>query len=40
MVKQGTIVKINFNPQIWHEQASYRSAVVISNNIFNEKTNL
>jgi len=40
MVKQGTIIKINFNPQAGHEQASYRPAIVISNNIFNEKTNL
>ena len=40
MVKQGTIIKINFNPQAGHEQSGYRPAVVISNNIFNEKTNL
>ena len=40
MVKQGTIIKINFNPQAGHEQAGYRPAVIISNNIFNEKTNL
>ena len=40
MVKQGTIVKINFNPQSGHEQAGYRPAVVISNDIFNEKTKL
>lgn len=40
MVKQGTIIKINFNPQAGHEQAGYRPAVVISNNIFNEKTRL
>lgn len=40
MVKQGTIIKINFNPQAGHEQAGYRPAVVISNNIFNEKTKL
>ncbi len=40
MVKQGAIIKINFNPQTGHEQAGYRPAVVISNNIFNEKTNL
>lgn len=35
MVKQGTIIKINFNPQ-----AGYRPAVVISNNIFNDRTKL
>ena len=40
MVKQGTIIKINFNPQSGHEQAGYRPAVVISNDIFNEKTKL
>ena len=40
MVEQGTIIKVNFNPQAGHEQAGYRPAVVISNNIFNQKTNL
>ena len=40
MVKQGTIIRVNFNPQAGHEQAGYRPAVVISNDIFNEKTNL
>jgi len=40
MVEQGTIIKINFNPQAGHEQAGYRPALVISNNIFNEKINL
>ena len=40
MVKQGTIIKVNFNPQLGHEQAGYRPAVVISNNVFNQKTNL
>ncbi len=40
MVEQGTIIKIDFNPQSGHEQAGYRPAVVISNNIFNEKTRL
>lgn len=40
MVKQGDLVKINFNSQAGHEQADYRPAVVISNNFFNQKTNL
>ena len=40
MVKQGMIIKLNFNPQVGHEQAGYRPAVVISNNIFNEKAKL
>lgn len=40
MVKQGSIIKLNFNHQAGHEQAGYKLAVVLSNNIFNEKTNL
>ena len=40
MVKQGTIIKIDFNPQSGHEQAGYRPAVVISNNFFNQKAQL
>lgn len=40
MVKQGTIIKINFNPQSGHEQSGYRPAVVISNNFFNQKAKL
>jgi mRNA interferase MazF len=31
MVKQGDIIKINFDPQIGHEQSGYRPALVISN---------
>ena len=40
MVKQGDMIKINLNPQTGHEQAGYRPAVVISNNLFQAKTNL
>lgn len=40
MVDQGDIIKVNFNPQKGHEQAGYRPALVVSNNFFNEKTNL
>ena len=40
MVKQGTIIKLNFNPQARHEQAGYRPAVIISNDFFNQKTQL
>lgn len=40
MVKQGDIIKLNFNPQSGHEQAGYRPAVVVSNDFFNQKTNL
>lgn len=40
MVKQGDIIKINFDPQAGIEQSGYRPAVVISNDVFNRKTNL
>ncbi len=40
MLKQGDIIKVNFNPQKGHEQAGYRLAVIISNDFFNAKTNL
>ena len=40
MVKQGTIIKINFDPQKGHEQAGYRPAVVISNNDYNKNCNM
>ena len=40
MVKQGNIIKLNFNPQTGHEQAGFRPAVVISNDFFNEKVNM
>ena len=40
MVRQGDIIKVDFNPQAGHEQAGYRPALVISNNFFNEKANL
>ena len=40
MVKQGDIIKINFNPQLGHEQAGYRPALVVSNNTFNANAKL
>jgi len=40
MVSQGDIIMLNFNPQVGHEQAGYRPALVISNNYFNLKTNM
>ena len=40
MVKRGSIIKINLDPNVGHEQAGYRPAVVISNEIFNSKTKL
>lgn len=40
MVKQGDIIKIDLDPTKGHEQAGYRPAVVISNDFFNQKTNM
>lgn len=40
MVKQGDIIIIDLNPKAGHEQAGNRPAVVISNNFFNQKTNM
>ena len=34
-LKQGDIIKLNFNPQ-----AGYRPALVVSNDVFHQKTNL
>ena len=35
MVKQGSIIWLDFDPQIGHEQKGRRPALVISNNTFN-----
>ena len=40
MVRQGDIIKINFNPTLGSEQSGYRPAVVISNNLLISKTNI
>ena len=40
MVKQGDIVKVSLDPQLGHEQAGYRPAIVISNDDFNVRTKL
>ena len=40
VINQGSIIKFDFNTAVGHEQVGYRSAVVISNNIFNSRTNL
>ena len=40
MVKQGDIIKINFNLNKGHEQAGYRPALVISNNTYNNRTKM
>lgn len=38
MVKQGDIIKLNFNPQAGHEQSGRRPALVISNSSFTKIT--
>jgi len=38
--KQKDIVYVDFNPTKGHEQKGYRTAVVISTNIFNNFTNM
>ena len=40
MVEQGNIIWLNFNPQIGHEQKGRRPALVISNETFNNFSNL
>lgn len=40
MVKQGDIVKVNLDPQLGHEQAGDRPALIISNDDFNIRTKL
>ena len=40
MVKQGSIIKVSFDPIVGSEQAGYRPAVVISNNLLINKTNI
>ena len=40
MVRQGSIIKISFDPSIGSEQAGYRPAIVISNNFVISKTNI
>ena len=38
--KQGDVIFLNFNPTKGHEQADFRLAVVISNNVFNQNTKM
>lgn len=38
--KQGDIILVNLKPTSGPEQNGFRPAIVISNNIFNEKTNM
>jgi len=40
MVKQGNIIKLDFNPVVGSEQGGFRPAVVISNNFVISKTNI
>jgi mRNA interferase MazF len=40
MVKQGSLVWLNFDPQTGHEQKGRRPALVISNDTFNHFSNL
>ncbi|MDD2574382.1 MAG: type II toxin-antitoxin system PemK/MazF family toxin [Bacillota bacterium] len=38
--EQGDIVALQFNPQAGHEQKGRRPAIVVSNNVFNNFTNM
>jgi len=38
MVRQGDIIKLNFDPQAGHEQKGRRPALVISNTTFSQVT--
>jgi mRNA interferase MazF len=40
MVKQGHIIWLDFDPQAGHEQKGRRPALVISNEVFNNFSNL
>ncbi len=40
MVRQGDIIKVSFSPQRGHEQAGYRPALIVSNDLFIEKTKM
>jgi len=40
MVKQGDIIFLDFDPGAGHEQKGRRPAIVISNHIFNQFSNL
>lgn len=40
MVKQGEIIRLNFDPQLGHEQSGFRPAVIISNQAFHRYTQL
>ena len=39
-LRQGDVVKVSFSPQVGHEQAGYRPAVVVSNRLLNDRISL
>lgn len=39
-LKQGDIVKVNFNPTHGHEQKGYRPALIVSNHLVQENSNV
>jgi mRNA interferase MazF len=39
-MKQGDIIKLSLDPTKGHEQAGYRPAIVVSNEIYHQRTNL
>jgi mRNA interferase MazF len=39
MVKQGDIVIVDFDPSLGSEQKGKRPGVIVSNNVYHEKTN-
>lgn len=36
--RRGDIVRLDFDPQLGHEQAGFRPAVVVSNSLYNENS--
>jgi mRNA interferase MazF len=40
MVKQGDIIKFDFDPVIGHEQGGYRPAIVVSNSFMHQTTGI
>lgn len=40
VIRQGAVVWLDFTPQAGHEQAGTRPALVVSNNFFNQRTQL
>lgn len=40
VIRQGDIIKFDFNPALGHEQQGYRPALVISNETYHKYTNL